>query len=258
MKVLITGGWGRIGARIVTYLLEKGHELISLDIQAGEDILNLDTVRRQVNSAEAVIHLAGIGRPVPYIPLQEFLMLNVVGTANVLTAMKEGLGARRIIYPSSVAYYGCDGGLFKPTRYPITVDTRPVTVGIDDYDLTKQLCRTLLVRFSKWLDIVSIRLGPVYDDIFIGTGGDVEYDGWQENCLWCNTPPLAVASVFDQALTTPVFAEPGLQSFLLIRETADSRVPLAALKRMGLKSRDDKIFDMGHTRKVFDLEGLGV
>jgi len=256
MKVLITGGWGWIGARIITYLLEQGHELIPLDIKSGEDILNLDTVRRQVNSAEVVIHLAGVGRPVPEIPLQDFLMLNVVGTANILTAMAEGFGAQRIIYPSSVAYYGCDDGIFKPTRYPVTISTPPVTVGINDYDLTKQMCHRLLQRFSKWLNIVEIRLGPVWDDIFAATGGDVIYEGWQENCLWCNTPPLAVASVFEQALTIPTFDGPGLKSFLLIKETVDSRVPLAALKRMGLKSRDDKVFDMGATRTVFNLKGL--
>lgn len=75
MKVVVTGGAGRLGASVVTGLVEAGHEVVSVDraaldgLPAAEqiavdltDAAATDTVFAQVRP-EAVVHLAAIATP---------------------------------------------------------------------------------------------------------------------------------------------------------------------------------------------------
>jgi nucleoside-diphosphate-sugar epimerase len=130
MQVLVTGGYGFIGAWTVRKLLEAGHAIRIfenhtdrrfydqiLGVAAGDwrithvqgDIVEYDDVGRAVDGCGAIVHLAGI--LVPYCrdnPLRG-AKINVLGTLNVFEHAKAA-GIRGISYASSVAVFGPDDG----------------------------------------------------------------------------------------------------------------------------------------------------
>ena len=76
-KIFITGGAGYVGAVLVPYLLEKGHEVTVLDLMIyGEDVLpnhkNLkkikgdirdkDLLKKELPNNDILIHLACISK----------------------------------------------------------------------------------------------------------------------------------------------------------------------------------------------------
>ena len=67
MKVMITGGAGFVGRHLAGHLSSKGHEVISLDRVASEQVVGCDiTNLAEMNACvskyrpEAVVHLAGV------------------------------------------------------------------------------------------------------------------------------------------------------------------------------------------------------
>ena len=75
MKVVVTGGSGRLGQSVVGGLTEAGHEVISLDRVAGPDLAGVSQVEVDLTdpaatdavftrvTPEAVVHLAAIATP---------------------------------------------------------------------------------------------------------------------------------------------------------------------------------------------------
>ena len=58
MKVLVTGSNGFIGKHMCLKLKRLGHEVLPFDIDKSDEDL-----QKYVNSADFIIHLAGINRP---------------------------------------------------------------------------------------------------------------------------------------------------------------------------------------------------
>ena len=92
MRVLVTGGSGRIGTVLIEALNER-HEVIAYDRKKPErlpqgvvfapgDILDREALRAVLDGVEAVVHLAGIPYDIP--PLHEVFAINVQGTYNAL------------------------------------------------------------------------------------------------------------------------------------------------------------------------------
>jgi|GEM_PF-3203940 len=72
MKVVVTGGSGRIGQAVVRALLGRGDEVLVLDRRAPEDktwdfvcvdITDFLQVVNNIKGADAVVHLAAIPSP---------------------------------------------------------------------------------------------------------------------------------------------------------------------------------------------------
>ncbi len=121
MKILVTGGTGRIGANLVTRLLAKGHEIRcfvypgdagragKLDAFAGVetvagDLRNLEDVRRAVKGVDAIYHLAAaFGGPFDN---RQYLDINAMGTLNLLESVRtECPNLHRFVYACSEAVY---------------------------------------------------------------------------------------------------------------------------------------------------------
>lgn len=143
--MLVTGGAGFIGRRLVSLLAASGHRVIALDnLASGLPFLAADgvsTVECDVRDEdglgaafakwrpEAVVHLAAVH----HIPTCETeraysLDVNVTGTERVLAAA-EGHGVQRLILASSGAVYDVVEG-------PLSEDTTP-TAPSDNYSLAK-------------------------------------------------------------------------------------------------------------------------
>ncbi|MFE5123433.1 NAD-dependent epimerase/dehydratase family protein [Streptomyces sp. NPDC056669] len=123
MRVLVTGGAGFIGTRVVDALLAAGHEVRVLDalipsVHSGPpapppdvefiqgDIRDDDTLRSALRGVDAVSHHAAmVGRGREIRDVAEFSSCNDLGTAKLIVAMTEA-GIDRLIHASSVAVYG--------------------------------------------------------------------------------------------------------------------------------------------------------
>jgi UDP-glucose 4-epimerase len=122
MKVLVTGGAGFIGSNIVKILLGEGHVVTVLDnLSSGYesnlrpfsgikfirgDIRDIDAVRRAINGAEAVFHLAAsVGNKRSIENPIEDAEINVIGTLKVLEASRL-CGVRKLVFSSSAGIFG--------------------------------------------------------------------------------------------------------------------------------------------------------
>ena len=112
MKVLIIGGSGFVGTRIIE-LLRKEHQVLNLDknnshfypeITVIQDIRDTNTLTNKFEHQDAVILLAAEHRD-DVSPTSLYYDVNVSGTKNVLNVMSEK-GINNIIFTSSVAIYG--------------------------------------------------------------------------------------------------------------------------------------------------------
>lgn len=165
MRVLVTGGSGRIGRYVVREMAEAGHAVTSLDVAPGvvPDLLSLLvdlTDAGQVygavarSQAEAVIHLgawANDGR----VPDTRTYGDNVRGTFNVFQACAD-LGVRRVVSASSCQVYGTAAA--PPVYVPIDEDHPLRPAGA--YALSKVVGEQAADYFvSRWdLEILSFRL----------------------------------------------------------------------------------------------------
>ncbi len=119
MTTLVTGGGGFLGGAIVRELVERGDDVRTL--QRGEypalralgvecvrgDIADPELVDRAVAGCDTVFHVAA--KVEMWGPREPFRLANVVGTENVLAAMRRH-GVRRLIFTSSpsVVHGGTD------------------------------------------------------------------------------------------------------------------------------------------------------
>jgi nucleoside-diphosphate-sugar epimerase len=166
MKLLITGGAGKVGQWVVRELLNSGgYELTVLDRTPGPergpvkylvgDIQDLGQVMEAMAGAEAVIHLAAIHNPNIATTTVTY-QTNVVGTFNVHQAAFR-LGIKRVVSASSNAVVGWSySERFIPDYLPIDEDhpLRPEDV----YGLSKEIGETIARSYSrKGLETVMLR-----------------------------------------------------------------------------------------------------
>ena len=130
MKVLVTGGSGKIGGYVLREFLSAGHVLSNFSQTAPfvegvrhihGDITDLEQMRQACRSQDAIVHLAAV--PGPGITTPERLMyVNDRGTYNVLEAAV-GADAGKVIFGSSKEAMNTDYG---------RCDTRPRYFPVDE------------------------------------------------------------------------------------------------------------------------------
>jgi nucleoside-diphosphate-sugar epimerase len=135
MRVLLTGGYGCIGAWIVRNLLERGDQAWIFDLKedprrlrllVGEaavkqvgfvqgDVTDLAGLRKAIEQQgiSHVVHLAGLQVPVCRADPMLGAKVNVLGTLAVFEAVRQAQGqVQRLVYASSAAVFG------PPEAYP--------------------------------------------------------------------------------------------------------------------------------------------
>ena len=172
MKVLVTGGSGRLGRSVVQSLSESGHEVVSVDRTPFEGLpaqqVTADLTSRaaaheviETHTPEAVVHLAAIA--VPFSAPESLIMSTNVSLAyNVMQAAVD-LGVTRVVAASSptVVGYGAPGG-WTPSSLPI--DEREPVHPWNAYALSKlfveQIARMLALKTEGAVSLASFR--PCY------------------------------------------------------------------------------------------------
>jgi nucleoside-diphosphate-sugar epimerase len=157
---LVTGGSGFLGINLIRYLVENGHEVVSIDIEpfTCEDMRDriehfVVDVRDKAAVDECMkkdidICMHGAAA-LPLYKKSDILTTNVDGTRNVLQSAHEH-GVTRCIYISSTAVYGI------PEKHPIYEDD-PL-VGVGPYGCTKIEAEGIVKEYrEKGMTITSIR-----------------------------------------------------------------------------------------------------
>jgi GlcNAc-P-P-Und epimerase len=117
-KVVVVGGSGFIGSRLVGELVRMGEEVEVLDLVYRDDlgapvsvgdIRDLGRVSEVLEGATTIFHLAAEHRD-DVRPVSLYWDVNVEGTKNLVRAAEEH-GVRRIVFTSSVAVYGLADGM---------------------------------------------------------------------------------------------------------------------------------------------------
>ena len=165
MKLLVTGGAGYIGSIVARQLIDAGHEVVVLDnLERGHreavgktrlvecDLRDSAAVAgAMAEGFDAVLHFAAfalVGESVEH--PERYYRNNVVGTLNLLDAMREA-GVARLVFSSTCAVYG------QPDDVPIseTAPPRPTS----PYGASKLAVDRMISDFSHahGLGAVSLR-----------------------------------------------------------------------------------------------------
>jgi nucleoside-diphosphate-sugar epimerase len=129
MRVLLTGGYGCIGAWIARNLLERGDEVWIYDLKEDPrrlrllldeerlrrvsfvrgDVSNLFDLREAIHAQQIthIVHLAGLQVPVCRADPLLGAKVNVLGTLTAFEAVRQAQGqVQRLVYASSAAVFG--------------------------------------------------------------------------------------------------------------------------------------------------------
>lgn len=152
MNILVTGGAGRIGARVIADLVARGDHVISLDLRAGAHSYpgvttiigafdDADVVSQAVQHADAVLHLGAMMSWVAADAPRMFAA-NVTGTHLLLQAA-HAQRIRKFVFASSGEVYPETRPLYLPLdeSHP----TRPTSA----YGLTKLLGEEMVQFFAR-------------------------------------------------------------------------------------------------------------
>ena len=161
MNILVTGGTGLVGSRLIPRLIDSGHECRALvrdgkELPSGAiavegDILAEASLPRVVEGVAAIVHFAAVFRTP-----DEGLMwrTNLEGTRNLIAAAKEHAPEARLIMASTSNVYGA--GRLSPGREDEAVDPEPA------YPASKVAAERELRESG--LDWSVLRLGFVYGE----------------------------------------------------------------------------------------------
>lgn len=228
MKMVVTGGAGRLGQYVIKELVGHGHDVLSIDTvvpteqacsSLAVDLGEVKSLFSVFESAEAVMHLARI--PFPYTANgydvatglwktpdvaadTERFCRNVTMSYNVLVASLEA-GVKRIVCGSSLAVYG----LYYPSRPNapgyLPIDENHPLIPQDPYGMSKLVGEKLCDSFArqKEIQIASLR--------FAGIATDAQYPILLErrkDPLWRGTGALwSYIDVRDAAVACRLAAE---------------------------------------------------
>lgn len=186
-RVFFTGGSGKAGKHVISYLLEQGHQVLNVDLKPLQypgvnnliaDITDsgqmFNAMSSYANFAElepgngvptfdAVVHFAAVPR-ILINPDNETFRVNTIGTYNVIEAAVK-LGIRKIIIASSETTYGIcfSDGQTNPKSLPLEedYDVDPM----DSYGLSKVVNEITARSFQRrsGLDIYALRIGNVIE-----------------------------------------------------------------------------------------------
>lgn len=185
MRVMVTGGGGRVGQFTVVDLLAAGHEVVLSDQrppvispELDPGVLGRATFRQAdltvageaiwaMRGCDAVVHLGAIPSP-RAIPDSTVFGNNVMGTYNVLQAA-ETLQIRRVAMASSISAYGTAW-----SDEPLVFDYAPVDEAhpmrnADPYGLSKEVNELTAEMFHRrtGMQIVSLRYS------YVGTPAEI-------------------------------------------------------------------------------------
>jgi nucleoside-diphosphate-sugar epimerase len=186
-RIAFTGGSGKAGRHVLPWLVNRGYEVLNLDLvpldRAGIHNLSVDiTDSGQVFNAlsmhtdfpdldvpggpknfDAVVHFAAVPR-IMLKPDNETFRINAMGTYNVIEAAVK-LGIRKIIIASSETTYGVCFAEGHRDFHQFPLDEDYDVNPMDSYGLSKVVNEKTARAFAErsGFDIYALRIGNVIE-----------------------------------------------------------------------------------------------
>lgn len=173
MNFLVTGAAGYIGSHFTAKILQGNNPVIGIDNFSNSsidqiqilkkihdknfkffqcdilDLKSLDEVFKS-NKIDVVVHFAALKSvPESFKKSEEYFLTNVVGTRNLLNAMRKG-NVKNIIFSSSAAVYG------NSSTQPLCESTELSPESV--YGETKKICEESIISETMHNDIKAIIL----------------------------------------------------------------------------------------------------
>ncbi|HEX9940541.1 MAG TPA: NAD-dependent epimerase/dehydratase family protein [Thermoanaerobaculia bacterium] len=171
MKILVTGGTGFLGRRIVSELASQhdlrllvrrgsSRERFAAGVEFAEgDVTDRASLGRALEGCDAVVHAAALVKILA--PREQFDRINVGGLENILAAAEEAGTVRRLLYVSSFIALGpTDGTVLDESAEPRD------RAWINDYERTKAFSDRLARRAMA----AGVPLDVVYPGVTYGPG----------------------------------------------------------------------------------------
>ena len=168
-RVLVTGANGHVGANTVRSLLARGHEVMPVVRQNADvrslaglglayryaDVMDAEAVRAAAEGCDVIVHTAAVYRTWAKDP-EDIVAPSIVGARNIYAAAK-AVGAKRVVYTSSVAAVGLSASPDQVrTAAHWNEDAR------NPYFVAKVRGEQEAIRLSEETGIATIRLCPTY------------------------------------------------------------------------------------------------
>ncbi len=175
MRIAVTGGSGKLGRTVVSYLADAGHDVINLD-QSGErgpDFIHVEMddygqvvdallgVDDRYSGLDALVHLAAIPAPGILSDVGTFHN-NILSTFNAFKAASRA-GIKNIVYASSETVLGLPFDVSPPY---LPVDEEYPAQPNSTYSLVKHLEEQMAIQLVRWdpeLKIIGLRFSNVMD-----------------------------------------------------------------------------------------------
>jgi nucleoside-diphosphate-sugar epimerase len=215
MRVVVTGGSGKVGRAAVVDLLAHRWDVVNVDAVApaephcpftqvdladfGQAIEALSQIDSRFRGVDAVVHLAAVPAPGRQ-PNATIFRNNMLSTYNVFEAARR-LGIKNIVWASSETVLG------------LPFDTPPPYVPVDEeypgrpetaYSLSKLLGEEMAKQFCRWdpaLKIIGLRFSNVMEPHdyarFPGFDADPRLRKWN---LWAYIDARDAAQAIRKAL----------------------------------------------------------
>lgn len=165
LRIVVTGGSGRLGVKVIEELLARGQDVLSVDLHRPEtpqcpflpaDLTDAAVVQDVLAGADSVIHLGAIPGPTAQ-PQPVTFQNNVLSTWNVAHAAVS-LGLRRLVFASTVFTIGwhesADG--FWPEYVP--VDEEHALTPFEAYGLSKVIGEETIASACRRSDLTAVSL----------------------------------------------------------------------------------------------------
>lgn len=216
MRIAVTGGSGEMGRKLVSYLLEQNHTVVSIDrtvpstfpaaFTPGLDFMVADTrnfgeLTASLRDCDALIHLAAIRSPFNH-PDPVVYADNTVSSYNALSAAS-ALGIKRVCLASSINAIG--GAFSRSPRYDyFPIEEKHPTYAEDPYSLAKWVLEQQADAFARrfeWMTIVSLRLHWLLESQERAVEGTKNMGVYGIRHLWAYTLTGEASRAFLLALT---------------------------------------------------------
>ena len=238
MKIIVTGGSGKLGAVVVGHLRDLGHELVVLDragsvkdgvvpvdlTDAGQVLDVVAGFEEHPGRVDAIVHLAAIPAP-GLVPDVATFQNNILSTHHVLQAARRA-GVKRLVTASSETLLGLPMDV-PPPYIPVDED---VTAPNTTYSLVKHLEEQMEIEFCRWdpeLSVTAMRFSNVMlESDYAG------FEAWQDDPalrrwnLWGYIDARDAADAIAKALEV---RGPGFERYVIANADTVMRTPSAEL-----------------------------
>jgi nucleoside-diphosphate-sugar epimerase len=165
MNILVTGGCGYVGSKLIPLLLKNKHKVINIDTQwfgnylikhknlinIKDDLANFE--KHKIRNIDTVIHLASIANdPMAEIDKNLSWETSALNTMKLLEFLKK-TKTKRIIYASSGSVYG----IKKEKKVKENSKLEPISL----YNKVKMVTERVLLSYKKNFEIFIIRPATV-------------------------------------------------------------------------------------------------